>query len=127
MDQVTGDDGIARFDLAPQSKVSVSIEVEEEFDADNNTATMDLSAQPEQFLGFQLERRCFVDIKCVHCETMEGLEGFIVKVYDVTDQVRGDKLPTKVGRRFIFHPVFSSPSPHASASVTYSPPPALCV
>ena len=95
--QSTGEDGLAKFDLCPLSKATVSIEVEQEFDADNGTATMDLSIQPEQFLGFQLERRCFVDIRCIHCESLEGLEGFVVKVYDVTDQVRGDKIPTRVG------------------------------
>ena len=107
IDQVTGDDGIARFDLAPESKVTVSITVEEEYDADNGTATMQLSVQPEQFMGFQLERRCFVDIRCVHCETLEGLEGFEVKVYDVTDQIKGDKIPTKV----MIRPCTPSPFP----------------
>ena len=37
--------------------------------------------------SLQVERICYLRVKCVHCESGDGIEGFTIKAYDVTDRV----------------------------------------
>ena len=37
--------------------------------------------------SLKVERICYLRVKCVHCESGDGIEGFTIKAYDVTDRV----------------------------------------
>ncbi|GFH19219.1 uncharacterized protein HaLaN_16132, partial [Haematococcus lacustris] len=70
-------------------KASVATELEAETDADG-LALFDIapSAQEaEQFIGFQLERITYTHISVSHCVTGAGVEGFLLKAYDITHLV----------------------------------------
>ncbi|GAX81428.1 hypothetical protein CEUSTIGMA_g8858.t1 [Chlamydomonas eustigma] len=91
---VTDETGLAALHLAPWTRVTLCLEGGEEFDnVEEEVKTLTLGEEKEQFIGFQLHRNCYVHARCVDSQTGEGIEGFIIKAYEVTD--RAARMPIK--------------------------------
>ncbi|KAL6755881.1 hypothetical protein V8C86DRAFT_160826 [Haematococcus lacustris] len=83
----TDADGLALFDIAPNAQVTVSVVVGADYEEQDSCSTITLTKEAEQFIGFQLERITYTHISVSHCVTGAGVEGFLLKAYDITHLV----------------------------------------
>ena len=58
-----------------------------DFEATESTSERLLTSEPEQFVGFQLQRICRTAAVVLDSATSEGVPGFTLKGYDITDYV----------------------------------------
>lgn len=65
----------------------LKVETGEAFEETDSEVATSLTREPEQFVGFQLERIVFIHPSVVHAVSGVGLAGFTIKAYDVTHLV----------------------------------------
>eukprot|EP00798_Chlamydomonas_sp_ICE-L_P030200 gene30200-35183_t len=83
----TDADGVATFWCPPKATVLITSMTGDEFESEGATKEMTLTSQADQILALSLQRICYTQAVLLDSETNEGVAGFQVKAYNVTDQV----------------------------------------
>eukprot|EP00198_Chlamydomonas_reinhardtii_P008888 XP_001698225.1 flagellar associated protein [Chlamydomonas reinhardtii] len=83
----TDAEGLVSFEVPPESRVFVRAVNTVDFEATESTSERLLTSEPEQFVGFQLQRICRTAAVVLDSATGEGVPGFTLKGYDITDYV----------------------------------------
>ncbi|KAG2441658.1 hypothetical protein HXX76_003276 [Chlamydomonas incerta] len=83
----TDAEGLVSFEVPPESRVFVRAVNTVDFEATDSTREQLLTSEPEQFVGFQLERICRTAAVVLDAASGEGVPGFTLKGYDITDYV----------------------------------------
>mmetsp|Transcript_4901 Transcript_4901/g.13669 ORF Transcript_4901/g.13669 Transcript_4901/m.13669 type:complete len:1418 (+) Transcript_4901:25-4278(+) len=89
-------DGLIRVSLAPLSLVRVLTNAEGEFEEEEMVEDVEISEQPEQFVGFNFERKCHLETSLYDAVTNEALEGVRVQLVLLEDENQEVVDPPKV-------------------------------